>query len=136
MDGFLHKSIKSISFASYKKWISAMNNHQKEMDQPNKKLFIIGEYFSRDVNPLTNYLNVTDYSLTIFDLLFHFNNNLIWQNYLISPIMKSFFVWLIHFFDMAKLFDIILFKFGKYAVTFVDNHTTQSGQALFSFISQ
>lgn len=123
MDGFRLDAVKHISFEAYRKWIIAMQEHQKEMEQPDKKLFIVGEYFSRDVNALTYYLNATEHSLTLFDVPLHFN-------FLEAGTSDGKF-------DMAKIFDnTLLLKDGDYAVTFVDNHDTQPGQALSSFIPQ
>lgn len=115
MDGFRLDAVKHISFAFYRDWMKQMQAHA------NRPLFIVGEYWSPDVSLLKHYLDTTENQLSLFDVPLHF----------------AFFKAATSDgqFDMRTLFDHTLVKERPdNAVTFVDNHDTQPGQALFSFI--
>lgn len=119
MDGFRLDAVKHISFESYRKWIEAMQNHAPE----GKKLFVVGEYFSQDIGALVNYMKATEDTINLFDVPLHFN-------FLEAGTSDGKF-------DMSHIFDNTLMGTdGMYAVPFVDNHDTQPGQALESFIPQ
>ena len=118
MDGFRMDAVKHISFSFCKNWIAAMrsygNNGQKD-------LFVVGEYWAKEIDKLTHYLDMTEHSLSLFDVPLHFK-------FLQAATSDGNF-------DMSKLYENTLTERApQQAVTFVDNHDTQPGQALYSFI--
>lgn len=121
MDGFRLDAVKHIGFDFYREWIKDMQEYALRPECGRKDLFFVGEYWSPEVERLTHYLDVTEHRLSLFDVPLHF-----------------------HFFkaatsegkyDMSTIFDDTLMgEDPDHAVTFVDNHDTQPGQALYSFI--
>lgn len=115
MDGFRLDAVKHISFAFYRDWIKKMQAHAK------RELFMVGEYWSPDISRLKHYLETTDNQLSLFDVPMHFA-------FFKAATSNGQF-------DMRTIFDNTLVKERPdHAVTFVDNHDTQPGQALVSFI--
>lgn len=115
MDGFRLDAVKHISFAFYRDWIKQMREHA------GKDLFMVGEYWSKELDRMTHYLDVTENSLSLFDVTLHFN-------FLKAATSNGAF-------DMRTILDGSLVKARpQNAVTFVDNHDTQPGQALYSYI--
>ena len=116
VDGFRLDAVKHIEASFYKNWI------QELRDSTNKQLFTVGEYWGADVNKLHRYIQETEGKISLFDVPLHFNfysasND---PNY-----------------DMSKILDNTLVKENpSMAVTFVDNHDSQPGQALQSFIQE
>ncbi len=118
-DGFRLDAVKHISFDFYREWISDMGSYAAGIGK--EDFFFVGEYWSPDVGKLTHYLDVAGHSLSLFDVPLHF-----------------------HFrqaatsdgnYDMSRLFDGTLTGADPgHSVPFVDNHDTQPGQALESFI--
>lgn len=118
MDGFRMDAVKHISFGFCKDWIAAMRSYA---DNRQKELFVVGEYWTNEIDKLTHYLDMTDHSLSLFDVPLHFK-------FLQAATSDGNF-------DMAKLYENTLTeRCPEQAVTFVDNHDTQPGQALCSFI--
>lgn len=115
MDGFRLDAVKHIGFDFYREWIKDMRAYSK------KPLFIVGEYWAQDVGKLIHYLDVTERNLSLFDVPLHFK-------FLEAATSDGNF-------DMRTLYDNTLTGADpEHAVTFVDNHDTQPGQALYSFI--
>ena len=113
-DGLRLDAIKHIPADFYKKWIDNMRNYT------GKELFTVGEYWSGDVEKLHRYITETEGKISLFDVPLHYNL------YSASKDEK---------YDLTKIFDNTLFRDNpSMAVTFVDNHDTQPGQALESFI--
>lgn len=115
MDGFRLDAVKHISFDFYREWLKNMREHV------GRDAFAVGEYWSPEIARLTHYLDVTENSLSLFDVPLHFefakaaNSN--------------------GQYNMAAIFENTLVGTRpENAVTFVDNHDTQPGQALYSFI--
>lgn len=115
MDGFRLDAVKHISFDFYREWLIAMREHT------GKNFFAVGEYWANDLEKLLHYLDVTQNSLSLFDVPLHFaffnaaNGN--------------------GDFDMGAILSNALVKARPdNAVTFVDNHDTQPGQALSSYV--
>ncbi len=114
MDGFRMDAVKHISFDFCRDWIAAMRAHKKD-------LFVVGEYWSNKTEKLTHYLDVTGRCLSLFDVPLHFQ-------FLKAATSDGHF-------DLARLFENTLTAIDpEHSVTFVDNHDTQPGQALCSFI--
>lgn len=115
MDGFRLDAVKHISFDFYREWLKQMRQHTKT------ELFTVGEYWAKETEKLTHYLEETEYSLSLFDVPLHFH-------FLAAATADGNY-------DMSKLFeDTLTGTDPEHAVTFVDNHDTQPGQALYSFI--
>lgn len=115
MDGLRLDAVKHIGFDFYRDWIRDMREYAK------KDLFIVGEYWSKELGKLTHYLDVTERNLSLFDVPLHFK-------FLEAATSDGNF-------DMRTIYDNTLTAADpEHAVTFVDNHDTQPGQALYSFI--
>ena len=86
-----------------------------------RELFCVGEYWHWDVNRLEKYLENVNYEMSLFDVPLH-----------------------MHFHDASKahgdynmatiLNDTLVSRHPIQTVTFVDNHDTQPGQALQSWV--
>lgn len=128
MDGFRLDAVKHISFDFYRNWIASMREYkaaQKDAGavwtDSRENCFVVGEYWAKKIGKLTNYLEATEHSLSLFDVPLHFK-------FLQAATSDGNF-------DMSKLYEGTLTGADpEHAVTFVDNHDTQPGQALYSFI--
>ena len=114
-DGLRLDAVKHISFPLYKKllpWIRQATG---------LKLPAVGEYWSGDIERLLYYLDMVDDQMALFDVALHYN-----------------------FFDVSqgrrslkRVFENTLVqKRPANAVTFVDNHDTQYGQSLQSYVEE
>lgn len=116
MDGFRLDAVKHISFSFYQEWIKAVR------EVTGRDLFVVGEYWSQRRDHLQHYLDVTEHLMSLFDVPLHFNF------YQASNGGGGY--------DMRQLFVGTLVETNSdCAVTFVDNHDTQPGQALGSFVA-
>ena len=114
VDGFRLDAIKHIDALFYKEWLEYLRKETK------KELFTVGEYWSPNVDDLHRYLTQTEGGMSLFDVPLH-------SNFYNASKNENF--------DMSKLLDKTLVKENpSVAVTFVDNHDTQPGQALESFV--
>lgn len=134
MDGLRLDAVKHIGFDFYRNWIGAMREYRKEqlalMDEKElaavkerggEDFFMVGEYWSGELDKLIHYLDETDYSVALFDVPLHYK-------FLQAATSNGHF-------DMSRLYeDTLSGVYPEYAVPFVDNHDTQPGQALYSFI--
>ena len=115
IDGFRLDAIKHIKFDFFKDWLKAIR------EKSGKELFAVGEYWTWNIECLKYYLKQCDYSMSLFDTPLHFN-------FLNASSSAGYF-------DMRKILDNTLVKENsKYAVTFVDNHDTELGQSLESWV--
>ncbi|MBB5183960.1 alpha-amylase [Catenisphaera adipataccumulans] len=115
VDGYRLDAVKSIDANFFPGWLKQQRTISDEDD------FAVGEYWSGNLDELLGYLNKTSYTMTLFDVPLHF-----------------------HFFDashdydrydMSKILDGTLTQAApQSAVAFVDNHDTQPGQALESWV--
>ncbi len=115
LDGFRLDAVKHIDYSFYEEWLDAMRTSAK------KPLFAVGEYWNGDVNELTAYLANNNDRMALFDVPLH-----------------------MHFRDaseagggygMQQLFEnTLVTQDPAHAVTFVDNHDSQPGQALASWV--
>ncbi len=116
VDGFRIDAVKHISFKKIFKWVMEM------CDYSGRDLFAVGEYWNSSTETLINYLDRTAHSMHLFDVPLHYNFHKV-------SISNSGF-------DMRKIFDNTLVKNRpQKSVTIVDNHDTQPGQALQSFVA-
>lgn len=115
VDGFRLDAVKHIDFQYYIDWLL----HRRE--EKGAPLFVVGEYWADDVEKLAHYLDTSGNLISLFDVPLHFNF------FEASSSMGGF--------DMRKIFDnTLLASRPDYAVTFVDNHDTQKGQSLESWV--
>lgn len=116
IDGFRLDAVKHISAGFYANWLSQMRSYGK------KEFFAVGEYWNGDLNKLLHYLQEANDSMSLFDVPLHFHF------YDASMHPENY--------DLRTIFDRTLVN-GKpvQAVTFVDNHDTQPGQSLSSFVA-
>lgn len=115
VNGLRLDAVKHIGYYFYKDWLPCM----REMS--GKDLFAVGEYWHWDINHLERYLSNVNYEMSLFDVPLH-----------------------LHLYDASKahgdynmatiLNDTLVQRHPMQAVTFVDNHDTQPGQALESFV--
>ncbi len=114
VDSFRLDAVKHIKSGFMADWIRNM----KEI-RPN--LQCVGEYWNRNIDTLKKYINATNSTIPLFDVPLHYNF------YEASNCNGNF--------DFARIFENTLVKeMPSLAVTFVDNHDTEPGQALFSWI--
>ena len=115
-NGFRLDAVKHIKSDFYRDWLSAMRAYT------NRELFTVAEYWHPDPNVLKAYLAETAYTFSLFDVPLHYN----FYNASHNP----------DNYDLRKLFEGTLVTCNPmHAVTFVDNHDTQPGQALESFVA-
>ena len=115
IDGLRLDAVKHISFPFYGKLLPYIRE-ATGMEMP-----AVGEYWSGDLERLTYYLDMVDNQMSLFDVALHYN-----------------------FFDASQgrrslkyIFDNSLVQCRPdNAVTFVDNHDTQYGQSLQSFVEE
>ena len=117
MDGFRLDAVKHMCAPFYKDWVSEMRKRAK------KELFTVGEYWSADLNSLRKYIHDTEGAFSLFDVPLHM------KFYEASHANGNF--------DMGSLFNNTLTGTDSWhSVTFVDNHDTQPGQALGTFVNR
>lgn len=115
MDGFRLDAVKHIKFEFYLNWLRELREYA------GKEFFAVGEYWSSEIDKLTHYLDAVENSMSLFDVPLHFSfHDASYSN---------------GHYDMSKLLEnTLVTERAENAVTFVDNHDTQPGQSLFSFI--
>lgn len=114
-DGMRLDAVKHISFDFYREWLKTIRAYA------GRDFFAVGEYWSSDLQRLLHYLDVTQNSMALFDVPLHYK-------FLQAATSNGQF-------DMGSLLENTLLKTRpQCAVPFVDNHDTQPGQALSSFI--
>ena len=115
VNGFRFDAVKHMESDFIRDFIKEMREYSK------KELFSVGEYWSANINDLQDYIYRTDSSISLFDVPLHYNF------YQAANSNGEY--------DMARILDNTLMKNRPdKAVTFVDNHDTQPGQALQSWI--
>ena len=115
VDAFRLDAVKHISTNFMANWIECI---RKE-----KNIRCVGEYWSRNLESLNNYLEKTNYDIPLFDVPLHYN-------FFEASNSRGNY-------DMRNILNNTLVKQSPGAsVTFVDNHDTQPGQALFSWVQE
>lgn len=113
LDGFRFDALKHMDDV----FIDELTSHIRM--EKGKDFYLLGEYWSNHVND--NFLSDTNYELDLFDVPLHFNL------YSASQSGADY--------DLRKIFDNTLVKLHPLlSVTFVDNHDSQPGESLESFI--
>jgi alpha-amylase len=116
LDGVRLDAVKHIRFTFFEDWIHDMETH---VGHP---LIAVGEYWNADCGTLLHYLDVNQNCLSLFDVALHY------RFCQASSSSGSY--------DMGSILnDTLVHERPTNAVTFVDNHDTQPGQALSSFVS-
>ena len=115
VDGVRLDAVKHISYAFFVWWLRSMRRDLV------RDFFAVGEYWHSDVNVLQRYLENSMHTMSLFDVSLHFK--------FLRAAQEG------RSFDLRRIFDdTLLLREPAYAVTFVDNHDTQPGQALQSWI--
>jgi alpha-amylase len=114
--GFRVDAVKHIPASFYKDWFTHLR-----AKYPDRELFGVGEYWSGDLQELKHYIDMTHGVMRLFDVPLHFkfrDASKAGRNY-----------------DLSTIFDGTLVKDNPLmAVTFVDNHDSQPGQSLESWV--
>ena len=114
LDGFRLDALKHIDRDFYLRWLAAMRGHA------GRELFCVGEYWKDGINELDTYLG-QERALSLFDVPLHYHL------YQASCSNGNF--------DLSKIFaGTLVERDPAHAVTFAENHDTQPGQALQSFV--
>ena len=115
VDGFRIDAVKHIDFNFFRNWLTKLRQ------DTGRELFAVGEYWNAELNILKRYIEKTEGALSLFDVPLHFN---------MFHASRSN-----GYFDMRYLLKNTLLSYRPdLSVPFVDNHDTQPGQALESFV--
>ena len=115
LDGFRMDALKHIDEMFIRNFIGHIRT-EAGVDFP-----VIGEYWHGDVQTLRKYLEKADYALHLFDAALHFRFQ--------EASLKG------RDFDLSRIFaDTLVAAAPFHCVTFVDNHDSQPGQALSSWV--
>ena len=115
VDGFRLDAVKSIDAGFFAPWLRTMQRYG------NHPGIAVGEYWSGDASELTSYLHDCNHCMMLFDVALHFRFEQASKN----P----------EGFDLRGLAaDTLYEREPTYACTFLDNHDTQPGQALESWV--
>lgn len=108
-------AVKHISYAFFPGWLDMLRRYK------NREIFAVGEYWRDSLEELTTYLEHCGRSMSLFDVPLHH------QLQRAADAGKDF--------DLRTIFHNTLVSVDpEHAVTFVDNHDTQIGQALESWV--
>ena len=115
VDGLRLDAVKHISFPFYRELLQDIREERQ------CALPAVGEYWSGDLERLLHYLDAVENRMSLFDVALHYNI------FHASQAGESY--------DLRTILDNTLVKARpENAVTFVDNHDTQHGQSLESFV--
>ncbi|PCR99677.1 alpha-amylase [Lactococcus fujiensis] len=115
IDGFRLDAVKHIDFEYFGGWLAERSK------QMGRDPFVVGEYWTDDLGKLNYYFEKAEGKIPLFDVPLHFNFDK-------AASSEGEF-------DMRGIYaDTLVATHPELAVTFVDNHDTQEGQALQSWI--
>ena len=115
IDGFRLDAVKHIRSDFFPAWLRDVGENIE------KELFVVGEYWSINLETMLQYIEKTENKINLFDVPLHYN-------FFKASISNGDF-------DMSKIFEGTLVKeCPQRAVTFVDNHDTEIDQALESWV--
>lgn len=115
VNGFRLDAVKHIEFSYFVDWLSNRN------EQAGRELFVVGEYWANEVDKLEDYLKSSGNMIHLFDVPLHFN--------FFEAAQSN------GEYNMTEIFNNTLIQSQPdFAVTFVDNHDTQKGQSLESWV--
>ncbi len=116
VDGLRLDAVKHISFPFYRELLKRLRR-EGYPDLP-----AVGEYWSGELGRLLHYLDAVDNEMSLFDVALHYNF------FHASEAGADY--------DMRTIFsNTLVSERPANAVTFVDNHDTQYGQSLESFVA-
>lgn len=116
LNGFRMDALKHIDFAFVDQLISALRESKPD-------IYVVGEYWQSNTGVLFDYLAETDYQIDLFDVALH------------QRFKQAATSW--DQFDMGSLLEGSLLKERPdLAVPFVDNHDSQPGQSLESWVDE
>lgn len=115
IDGMRLDAVKHIESYFIRDFIHAMREHRGQ------DFYFVGEFWNPDLEVNENFLDEAEYSLDLFDVRLHFNFKAASEGGAA--------------YDLCQIFDGTIVKENpEHAVTFVDNHDSQPGEALESFV--
>ena len=115
VEGFRLDAVKHISAGFYRDWVQSLR------DRTGQELYAVGEYWNSDLWTLTRYLDRTEGRIQLFDVPLHYH---------LTEASRSNGAY-----DMRNMLaGTLVDTRAQHAVTFVDNHDTQPGQALESWV--
>jgi len=115
LDGFRLDAVKHIKFKFFTRLINDIRNIT------GKELFTVGEYWNADIEVLKQYVENTSHTFNVFDVQLHYN-------FVAAANEKGSY-------DLRGLMSNTLIScYPENSVTFVDNHDTQPGQSLESWV--
>ena len=115
LDGFRLDAVKHIKYPFFKDWLTYLRQ------ATGKELFTVGEFWSGDLWKLQDYINETNRCISLFDVPLH--------NHMQEASKSN------GYYDMSKILEgTLVANDPVLAVTFVDNHDTQPGQSLSSYV--
>ncbi len=116
VDGFRLDAVKHISFSFFTHWLSKLR------EDTGRALPAVGEYWSPDVSALCEFLDRSGQVMSLFDVPLHYRFCQAGQagnGYDLRDLLR----------------DTLVDRRPALAATFVDNHDTQPGQALQSWVA-
>jgi alpha-amylase len=117
VDGFRLDAVKHIASSFYVDFFKQLRAHFKH-----REIFAVGEYWSGSIDDIRSYVDRTRGMARLFDVPLHY------RLCEASKVGRDF--------DLSKIFDNTLVKDNPLmAVTFVDNHDSQPGQSLESWVA-
>ncbi|HEX8339899.1 MAG TPA: alpha-amylase [Tepidisphaeraceae bacterium] len=117
INGFRLDAIKHIPHSFYREWFEHVRH-----SFPGREFFAVGEYWSPNVADLLGYLEHTEGHVRLFDVPLHMR--------FVEAGQKG------RDYDLSKIFDGSLVQANALmSVTFVDNHDSQPGQSLESWVA-
>ena len=115
LDGFRLDAVKHIDDVFMNEFTSHLKNKYGQ------KFYILGEYWDNSIKANKKYLADTEYDIDLFDVGLHFN-------FFEASIRGGDY-------DLRTIFDnSVVMRNSPMSVTFVDNHDSEPGQSLNSFI--
>ncbi|MBO9561858.1 MAG: alpha-amylase [Niastella sp.] len=115
IDGFRLDAVKHINYRFFQEWLYHMKEHFK------KDFFCVSEYWSSKKDAIISYCNALGKQSLMYDVPLHFN-------FFDAGHKKRDF-------DMRSIFDdTVLKELPENSFTFVDNHDSQPGQSLESYV--
>ena len=117
VDGFRMDAVKHISADFMRDFVNYVKSRQGD------QFYFVGEYWKTDDSETDRYLYQTDYDIDIFDVKLHFH--------LMEASQRG------ADYDLRRIFDnTVVQEHPGLAVTFVDNHDSQPGQSLESWVGE
>lgn len=115
LDGFRFDAVKHVRAGFFPQWMKHVQRYS------GRTLFALGEYWSRYIDDLHRFIELTNGLITLFDVPLHYN-------FYHASIAGDGF-------DMRNIFkDSLVNSHPELAVTMVDNHDSQPLQSLESWV--